>query len=331
VRTAPDDHVLLLTFHHAIFDGWSMEIFHREVGAIYERLSSGERAGPDGLPARSTQSIQALQYSDYSVWQREHLSGERLERLLGWWRERLAGAPGALDLPSDRPRPRALSGRGSRAARPLPPGLPAAVEALAAERGVTPFMVWASAFAALVHRYTGRADVVLGTPMANRARTEIEWLIGFFANSLVLRVDAGGDPGFGELVDRTRAAVLGAYAHQEIPFEKLVDELAPERDLSRSPLFQVLFQIEESGADRLELPGLEVSKLDLARAETKFDLSLSLTLGRDLPAARVQYSTDLFDGTRMLRLLGHLERLVAAAVAEPERPLRQWVLRIKKM
>ncbi|HSL83902.1 MAG TPA: condensation domain-containing protein, partial [Thermoanaerobaculia bacterium] len=315
-RNGRQARVLLLTLHHSVADGRSMPVLYRDLETAYRRLAApGAGEPPAELPPLP------LQYADFAVWQRGDLAGPRLERLLDWWRERLAGAPPASELPVDRPRPRVLSGRGAREARPLPAGLSGAVADLALRRGATPFMVYLAAFAALVHRYSGRTDLVLGTPMANRARTEAEGLVGFFANTLVLRLDAGGDPPFEELVARVRAAVLGAHAHQEVPFEKLVDELAPERDLSRTPLFQLSFQVEEAEGDRLDLPGLEVRRLDLARAETKFDLSLALTPGPSGLLARAQYATDLFDATRIRRLLAHLGRLLESAVARPDLPL----------
>ncbi|MFP3939248.1 MAG: amino acid adenylation domain-containing protein [Thermoanaerobaculia bacterium] len=312
VRLGEEEHVLLLTFHHAAFDGWSMEVFYRELGAACRDLSDHRPVDLPPVP---------VQYADFAAWQRRHLSGDRLERLLAYWRERLAGAPPSLDLPADRPRPRILSSRGARQALPVAPALPGAVSELALQQGATPFMVHLAAFAALLHRYTGRSDLVVGTPMANRNRTEVEDLIGFFANSLVLRVDAGGDVRFDELLSRVREAVLGAHAHQEIPFEKLVEELAPERDLSRTPLYQVSFQVEEERPDQLDLPGVAVERLELARAETKLDLSVALTRTPEGLLARAQYSTDLFDGTRIRRLLGHLERLLEGALAHPDLPL----------
>jgi len=314
VRLGGGRHVLLLTLHHAVCDGWSMEIFFRELGEAYRQLAAGRPPSPPPLP---------IQYADFAVWQREHLAGDRLERLLDYWRGRLAGAPAALDLPADRPRPRTLSQRGAREALPLAPSLAAAVAELALRRAVTPFMVYLAGFAALLARYTGQCDLVMGTPMASRTRTEVQALIGFFANTLVLRLDAGGDPSLDELLPRVRRAVLEAYSHQEVPFEKLVEELAPDRDLSRAPLFQITFQVEERESDLLDLPGVAVQRLDLARAESKFDLSVALSPGPAGLLARAHYSTDLFDPTRMRRMLGHLGHLLAAAAARPELAIAQ--------
>ncbi|MFL6333022.1 MAG: condensation domain-containing protein, partial [Pyrinomonadaceae bacterium] len=226
------DYLLLLVMHHIVSDGWSMGVLYRELSALYVAYSAGRPSPLAELP---------VQYPDFALWQNELLQGEMFEELLRYWRTQLAGAPELLNLPTDRPRPAVQTYRGAVHGIILKPRLYESLRALARSEEATPFMVLLAAFKALLSRYSGEEDVTVGTPVAGRTRVELEPLIGFFVNTLVLRTDVSGDPSFRELVGRVREVTLGAYAHQEVPFERLVEELRPERDLSRNPLFQVMF------------------------------------------------------------------------------------------
>ncbi|HEU4754210.1 MAG TPA: condensation domain-containing protein, partial [Armatimonadota bacterium] len=245
-----EEHVLLLSMHHIVSDGWSMGVFFRELSALYAAYREG-RESP--LPEL------AVQYADYAVWQREQLAGEVLDRQLAYWRERLADAPALLELPTDHPRPGVQTFRGAHEPIELPLELLERLRALGRSEGATLYMTLLSAFQVLLGRYAGSEDVVVGSPIAGRTRGEVEELIGFFVNTLVLRTDLGGDPSFREVLGRVREATLGAYEHQELPFEKLVAELQPERSLSHSPLFQVMFTLQNDGAGESALAGLEMS------------------------------------------------------------------------
>jgi amino acid adenylation domain-containing protein len=283
-----DARVLVLTLHHIVADGWSLGVLFRDLSALY--------AGAE-LP-----DLQ-VQYADYAVWQQEWLAGGVLDEQLGYWRERLAGLE-RLELATDRPR--AASPTFSGARRRLI--LDGDVDGLSRREGVTPFMVLLAAFAALLSRYTGRDDVAVGTPIANRTRAEIEPLIGFFVNTLVMRVDLGGDPTFRELLARVRDVALGAYAHQDLPFERLVAELAPERDAARNPLVDVMFQLQGAGAE---------PALDVERGTSPFDLTCDLWPTHEGYAGHLEYSTELFDADTIERLAGHYETLLAAAIDDP--------------
>jgi amino acid adenylation domain-containing protein len=294
-------HALLVGMHHIVSDGWSLGIFVRELGELY-----GNPAGLPELP---------IQYADYAVWQRQWLSGEVMEERVAWWKDRLTGAPPVVDLPLDRPRPSVQGNRGNRVGLAIEPGLAERFDSLARRLGVTPFMALLAAFATLLSRYGGQDDVVVGTPIANRGRAELEDLIGFFVNTLALRVDLSGDPGFGELAGRVREMSLGAYAHQDIPFERLVDELRPERSLSHSPVFQVALALQNLPVSELDLAGLTLSPLDIDAGRTQFDLSLFL---HPMPdgglSARLYAASDLFDVATARRLLGHFHRLLEGIV-----------------
>jgi amino acid adenylation domain-containing protein len=313
VRLADEEHALLLAMHHAVADGWSIGVLFRELTAAYTAAVSGQAAELPELP---------IQYADYAVWQRAWLAGERLWRELSFWRSELDGMR-PLDLPTDRPRPAVQTYRG--AARPVAvaPGLAGAVTRLAREGGATPFMALAAAFAALLSRYSGQTDLTLGTPVANRTRAQTERLIGFFANTLVLRVDLDGRPGYRELVGRVRRRALGLYAHQEVPFEKVVEELRPDRDLSRSPLFQVMFALQNARGETGELPGLSVEPLRPGVTATKFELTLSVAEGPRGVVGGLEYNGDLFDPSTVDRMISHLRALLAAMAAEPDRPLAE--------
>jgi len=305
-------HVLLLATHHIVTDGWSMGIFTRELSALYAAFAAGE---PSPLPDL------AVQYGDFAVWQRRWLAGEVLTRQLDYWRGHLAGAPPFLALPTDRPRPPVESHRGARRYRTLPRELAAALAAGSRHQGVTLFMTLLAGFAALLARYSNEDDLVIGTPIANRSRRELEDLIGFFANTLALRADAAdaaGDPSFAALARRVRETAFGAYAHQDLPFERLVDELQPERDLGHAPIFQVLFILQNAPPPLLALGDLRFSAMEVPTGKAQFDLTLTLVEIEGELLARLEYATDLFEAATAERLLGHYETLLAGAMARPE-------------
>ncbi|MCG7202656.1 amino acid adenylation domain-containing protein [Streptomyces arenae] len=316
LRIADGDHVLALTFHHVVFDEWSDRAFQGELLALYEAFRAGL---PDPLPPL------AIQYADFAVWQRQWLSGEIVDAQLGYWREKLTGVP-VLELPTDRPRPPVRSTDGSVRRFAVPAETADALRALSREHGTTMFMTLLAAFDVLMSRYGGAEDIAVGTPVANRNRAETEDLIGFFVNTLVLRTDLSGDPTFTELLARVRETALGAYAHQDLPFEQVVDELVVDRDRSRTPLFQVLFSYdsEERGSgsgERGGEPGTQALPVNLP---VKFDLMVTLgTEGTDAGAltGEIQFSTALFDAATIERMTGHLTALLEAVAADPGRPV----------
>ncbi|MDH7486312.1 MAG: amino acid adenylation domain-containing protein [Anaerolineae bacterium] len=309
LRLATDDHVLILPMHHIIADGWSIGILLRELAALYTAFSKGQPSPLPELP---------IQYADYAAWQRETLQGAFLEQEVAYWRQQLAGAPPVLELPTDRPRPAVQSYRGRRWRVTLPRQLLDGVKALSRAVGVTPFMTLLAAFQTLLYRYTGQEDIVVGTPIAGRNQPETQDLIGFFANTLVLRSDFSANPTFRELLEQVRQVALGAYEHQELPFEKLVAELSPVRDMSHSPLFQVLFVFQNWPFVPPELPGLEVSTFELGAGTTKFDLTLSLIEGEEGLTALFAYNTDLFDAATIERMAGHFQTLLEGVLADPD-------------
>jgi hypothetical protein len=267
LRLAADEHILLLSMHHIVSDGWSMGVLTREMGELYAEFSAG-RGSP--LPAL------AIHYADFAVWQRQWLRGSVLAAQLDYWKRQLAGAPPVLKLPTDRPRPPVQSFRGGSHAFHLERHLADALVALSRDAGATLFMTLETGFAALLGRYCDQTDVVIGTPIANRRCAEVEPLIGFFVNTLVLRHDLAGRPTFRELIARARHTALDAYAHQDLPFERLVDELQPERDLSRNPVFQVMFALHNTPHSERVLPGLTITDLATAEADLE-ELFMRLT------------------------------------------------------
>lgn len=263
LRLAPDHHVLIVNVHHIVADGWSMDILNRELAALYQAYAEGKESPLAELPT---------QYADYAAWQREWLKGEVLEKQLAYWKHRISGAPPLLELPTDYPRPQTQTfNRGSQT-RLLTQHLIESLRELAHANGATLFMALLTVLKALLVRYTRGEDIVVGSPIASRTQPSTEDLIGLFINTLVLRTDCSGDPTFLELLSRVRTTALEAYAHQDLPLEKLVEELRPERSLSYSPLFQVLVVQHKKGWGELGLPGLQVSPLEFERARAKFDL-----------------------------------------------------------
>ncbi len=308
IRLAPDHHLLVVNLHHIVSDGWSTGVFVRELAALY-------RAHREGVPAALPEL--AVQYGDFAVWQNRQLESEAVARQIAAWRETLAGAPEVLDLPTDRPRPAVLSLAGASQRIALGPEVAARLAAFAREAGATPFMVLATAFDALLLRWSGQSDVVLGTPIAGRRALETEPLIGFFINTLLVRAKLDGDPSFGAALGRVAEVTKAAYERQDVPFERLVEELVPRRDLARNALFQVLLVLQNAPVSRFELPGLAVEPLPLGTGSAKFDLTLALAETEAGLAGEIEYRTDLFDATTIRRLAGHFERLLAAGLATP--------------
>ncbi|MFL5382773.1 MAG: non-ribosomal peptide synthetase, partial [Longimicrobiaceae bacterium] len=309
LRLGEEDHVLLLSMHHIVSDGWSLGVLFRELSALYAAYREGRESPLSELP---------VQYADYAAWQREQLAGGVLDRQLAYWRERLADAPALLELPTDHPRPAVQTYRGATVPVELSPELLERLQALGRSEGATLYMTLLGAFQVLLGRYAGSEDVVVGSPIAGRTRGEVEALIGFFINTLVLRTDLSGDPSFRETLRRVREATLGAYAHQELPFEKLVFELQPERSLSHSPLFQVMFTLQNAEGGGAALPGLSVSGAGAELTSAKFDLSLTLAATPQGLRGGLNYSTGLFERGTALRMLRHLERVLEQVAADPD-------------
>ncbi|MFQ5624813.1 MAG: condensation domain-containing protein, partial [Paracoccaceae bacterium] len=308
LRLGAEAHALVLVLHHIVADGWSMSVLFRELGEAYAAYRSGGAPAWPALP---------VQYADYALWQRGWLDGAELERQLGYWRRQLAGAPAQLALPADRPRPPVQTHRGARVTHRISATVTEALKDLGRAHGCTLFMVLLAAFDAVLARCSGQADIVVGTPVAGRGRTELEGLIGFFVNTLVLRVDLGGDPGFDTLLARVRRVALDAYAHQDVPFEKLVDDLRPERDPGRTPVFQVMFNLHNEPARAPDLSGLEVETVGVDRRTAKFDLAVSLQEFEQGLFTHFEYNTDLFDRETVEYWSGYLERVLEAVVADP--------------
>jgi amino acid adenylation domain-containing protein len=313
LRLADDEHVLLMNMHHVVSDGWSMGVIFRELGALYGAFTAGE-ASP--LPEL------AVQYADFAAWQRTQLQGAALDGQIAFWKDALGGAPALLELPTDRPRPAVQSYRGAVERVRMPRPLLDRLEALARAEGATTYMVMLAAWQVLLGKYAGTDDVVVGSPIAGRTRRELEPLIGFFVNTLVLRADLSGDPAFREVLRRVRRATLGAYDHQDVPFERLVEELQPERSTSHSPLFQVMFSLRPSeGGAGAGLPGLRMGGVEAELSTTKFDLMLGLETGDAGIHGAMEFSTDLFDRATIRRMIGHLERLLDQVAADADAPL----------
>jgi amino acid adenylation domain-containing protein len=316
VRLDQEEHLLLLTMHHTVSDGWSMGVFWRELGALYEAFSRGEPSPLEEPP---------IQYADYAVWQRKWLQGETLDRQLGYWRQQLAGVP-ALQLPTARPRSAVWTPTGARQELVLSESLTEALKELSRREGATLFMVLLGAFQALLARYSGQQDVAVGTPIAGRTRSETEELIGLFVNTLVLRTDLSGDPSFREVLSRVRKIALGAYDHQDLPFEKLVEELQPERDPSRVPLSQVFFALQNVPREAPRLSNLALERQDVESPTAKFDLSLFMIEAEQGLRGRIVYNADLFDDATIERMLGQLQTFLKGIAEDPDRRLSRLLL-----
>jgi amino acid adenylation domain-containing protein/non-ribosomal peptide synthase protein (TIGR01720 family) len=314
LRLESQVHWFLLTQHHIITDGWSTTILARELATVYQAFVDGQSSPLTSLP---------IQYADYAVWQRQWLQGEVLEAQMAYWREQLAGVE-PLALPTDYPRPARWTYRGARVGHLASPEVVQALQQLCQREGVTLFMLLLAAFQALLARYTGQSDISVGTPIANRTRAEIEGVIGFFVNTLVLRSDLSGNPTFQQILAQARTICLQAYAHQDIPFEKVVEELAPERDLNRSPLFQVMFTLHEKPSELKDMAGVRIEPLLNEGSNSKFDLTFALVPTAQGLYCNVEYSTDLFEAATIQGMLAHWQILLAGITHDPQ--TRLWDL-----
>ena len=317
LKLGTDEHVVLFTMHHIISDGWSLGVLVKEVATLYEAYIKGEQSP---LPELE------IQYADYAAWQRESLQGEVLEEQLGYWQRQLGGELPVLELPTDRARPAVQSYRGAHESITLSEELTQQLKALSQREGCTLFMTLLAAFQVLLHRYTRQDDIVVGTVVAGRTRVEVEPLIGLFINSLVLRTDLSGDPSFRELLRRVREVTLGAYAHQAVPFEKLVEELQPERAAGRAPLFQVAFGLQNAPLGELRLGETQLSAVEFEQEAVRFDLTVWMVERAGVLSGVWTYSVELFDAERIERMQRHYAQLLQNIVAEPEGSLSSFDL-----
>lgn len=317
LQMGPEDYVLLVIMHHAVADGWSITLFIRELSTLYQCFTQGQPSPLPELP---------MQYGDYATWQHTRLRGEVLEKQLAYWQEQLDGAPTILELPTDRPRPPAQSFRGAPQPIVLPRALSEALKALSQREGVTPFMTLLAAFGALLYRYTGQDDILIGSPIANRNQPEAETLIGFFLNTLVLRTDLSGNPTFRELLSRVRGMALEAYSHQDFPFEMLIDRLQLERDLSRTSLCQVAISFQEASLPSdldLSVTGLTLSPFETETLSLRYDLALVIVDAPEGLTGILQYNTDLFEPATIARMARYFQTLLEGIVSNPEKPIAE--------
>nr|UBH04476.1 NosD [Desmonostoc muscorum CCALA 125] len=315
------EHILLLCMHHIVSDAWSLGVFVQELATLYNAYSQGEPSPLTPLP---------IQYADFGIWQREWLQGEVLQNQISYWQQQLKDAPALLSLPTDRPRPAVQTFAGAIQEFALSVELSNQLTQLSQKQGVTLFMTLLAAFDTLLYRYTGQLDILVGSAIANREHSEIEGLIGFFVNTLVLRTDLSGNPSFSELLSRVRQIALGAYSHQELPFEMLVEALQPERDLSHPPLFQVMFVLQNAPMSGVELAGLTISSLPPQSTISKFDLTLSMHNSSAGLVGIWEYNTDLFDASTIERMSGHFVTLLSGIVANPIERISQLPLLSEK-
>jgi amino acid adenylation domain-containing protein len=313
-RLAATDHLLSLTVHHIAWDSWSVGVMFSELKTLYTAFLQGRPSPLPELP---------IQYADFAVWQRDWLQGEVLEKQLSYWREQLAGAPLQLDMPTDRPRPAIQSFRGALMWRKLPKRLAAALKELGQTEDATLFMILAAAFQTLLYRYSGVNEVLLGLAIAGRNRAEVEGLIGFFVNTLVIRGVLSDNPSFRTLLGRTRASALGAYAHQDLPFERLVEELQPQREMSSAPIFQVMLVLQNIPVESAALPGLRVVPAVVDTETSKFDMTVYFRECEGSLRTAVEYSTDLFDTQTIERMMSHYQTLLESVVANPDQRLSE--------
>jgi len=314
LRLGEEEHILLLTMHHIISDGWSLGVLLQEMAAFYNAFSQGTAPSLPELP---------IQYADFAEWQREWLKGEALESQTSYWKQQLGGTTPVLELPTDHPRPASQTYRGKRKSFVLPKTMLEALKALSQREGGTLFMTALAAFQILLHRYTGQEDVIVGSVAANRNRVEIEGLIGFFVNTLALRTDLSGNPTFRELLKKVREVALGAYAHPDLPFDMLIEELNVTRDPSYNPLFQVMFLFQNAPVESFQLSGLKLTFLEIATESSKFDLTLELIEGQEELSYSIIYNTDLFNGDTIERMAGHFRTLLQGIVATPDARLSE--------
>ena len=308
-RVGEEEHVVAVTMHHIISDGWSMGVMVREVGELYEAYRKGEES-----PLKELE----IQYADYAAWQREWLRGEELEKQMSYWRKQLDGAPVVLELPFDRPRPAEQSYRGSSEPVFINRQLTAGLKRLCRGEAATLYMTLLGGFFTLLYRYTRQVEILVGTPIAGRSHEQTEGLIGLFVNTLVMRGDMTGNPTFREFLHRVSEMSLSAYAHQDLPFDLLVEELHPERSLSYSPIIQVMFSLDQAKSKAVEIADLELGGMSIPVETSKFDLMLLMTESKDVIQGSLVYSTDLFDAPTISRMISHLERLLASIVSNPD-------------
>ena len=312
LRSGPEDHILLVCLHHIVGDRWSAGILAEEMEALYAAYVAGK---PSPLPEPT------IQYADFSIWQRSWLQGAEFDKQASYWKRQLASAPALLEFPTDHPRPAVLSHKGATQSAVLSRVLVDKLTALSQAEGVTLFMTMLAALQTLMARYSGQEDIVIGSPIAGRNTTEVEQLIGFFVNTLALRSDLSGNPTFRDLLVRVKQTTLDAYSHQDIPFEKLVEDLQPERSLSYQPVFQVLFALQNAPQRSLELAGLQLQRLPLHQGTSAFDMSWFATHVSDGIEIRVEYNTDLFEPSTIVRAIGHFNTLLEAIVLNPEQTI----------
>lgn len=317
LRLAERKHVLLLAVHHIVCDAWSAGLMIQELGELYTSFTTGQVASLPELP---------IQYADFAVWQRQWLQGAVLEQQLEYWKRQLGGTLPVLELPADRPRPAIQRFNGSCVFFSLSPDVSRALKALAHTEKATLFMTLLAAFKVLLHRYTGTEDIVVGTPIANRQRHEIEHVIGFFTNTLAIKTDLSRNPVFRDLLLTVRGNLLDAYAHQDLPFEYLVEQLHPERNLSHNPLVQVMFVLRNTAEPKLDLPGLTATPLNSNFSTAKFDLTFYLDDNRDQIDGAIEYSTDLYDRPRIERMVGHWQTLLTSIAQDPAKHISDLTL-----
>jgi amino acid adenylation domain-containing protein len=314
VRMSEEEHVLIVNMHHIISDGWSLSVFMSELCALYQAIVTEHEAELSALP---------LQYADFSIWQRDWMQGDVLEEQLGYWKNKLTGTLPVLQLPTDRPRAAKQTFQGVTRWFSLSKELTEDIKALCQREGTTLFMTLLAAYQTLLYRYTGQEDIVVGSPSAGRNQEEIEGLIGFFVNTLVLRSDLSANRTFRELLSQVRETTLGAYANQDVPFEKLVEELSPERNLSHSPLVQVVFSVENFETVTTRMADVTLTPMQIDPGTSKFDLTVFMSEASDVLSGRVEYNSDLFDAETIERFLNSYETLLEAVVVDPEQPVSQ--------
>jgi hypothetical protein len=316
LKLGEEEHVALFTLHHIVSDAWSMKVLFREVSKLYEAISEGKQSP---LPELE------IQYADYAYWQRNYLKGDLLKAHLEYWKKQLGGKLPVVNLAGDRPRSPALGYRGATKSVPLPAALYEPLKALSKREGVTMFMVLLAAFKTLLYRYTAQEDIIVGTAALHRDRAEIEPLIGFFVNMLPMRTDLSGNPRFRELLKRVKEVALGAYAHQETPFEMLVEEIQPERELGQTPLFNIAFGVQNTAQNVIQshpeegrFGGLKIKPVDGAYETARFDLSLWVTESANALEAAWTYSATLFEEETIMRMHKHFETLLSIVVDRPD-------------
>ncbi|WP_315790951.1 amino acid adenylation domain-containing protein [Fischerella sp. JS2] len=314
LRLGEEEHVFLLTMHHIITDGWSVGVFMQELATLYVAFSTSQPSPLSELP---------IQYADFAVWQRDRLQGELLQTQLNYWKQQLSGELPVLQLPTDRPRPAVSTFTGAKQYFTLSKTLTDALNQLSQQEDVTLFMTLLAAFNTLLYHYTDQEDILVGSPIANRNRAELEGMLGLFVNTLVLRNNLSGDPSFREFLHRVREVTLNAYTHQDLPFEKLVEELQPERDLSRNPLYEVMFVLQNTPMSIQEVSGLTLRSLEFDSGTAQLDIFLSMSESQEVLTGFLEYNTDLFDSATITRFINHFQALLESIVADQQQRISQ--------